>query len=215
MLPMTLINVRCHRWEAEALTRAVKAARTVELEWLREHRKAIVERAALAELPVAQRRALLDELDDEFARRRATGEFAGTRALYVLPALHQVLDEHGWTGRRFKPVPRKRTGRPWGAHDRGFTARVGLYLPDDLAELITRGCYWTSRPAVERLQQWYDQHGDHWRGRLHDPEARWVGEGPSHADLRDRERLVAEVVTTGAVLREAIKKSLPNEPDNL
>jgi hypothetical protein len=207
---MTLINVRCHRREAEALTRAVKAARTVELEWLRAHRKAIAERAAADELPVAQRRALLDELDDEFARRRATGEFAGTRALYVLPALREVLDEYGWTGRRFKPVPRKRAGRPWGAHDRGFTGRVGLYLPDDLAELITRGCYWTSRPAVERLQQWYDQHGDHWRGRLHDEHARWVGAGPSHADLRARDELIGQVVTTGDVLRKVLRAALPD-----
>jgi hypothetical protein len=210
MLHMTLINVRCHRWEAEALTRAVKAARAVELEWLREHRKAIGERAAADELPVAQRRALLDELDDEFARRRGTGEFAGTRALYVRPALRQVLDEHGWTGRRFKPVPRKRAGRPWGAHDRGFTARVGLYLPDDLAELITRGCYWTSRLAVERLQQWYDVHGDHWRGQLHDPNARWTGVGPSHADLRARDELIGQVLTTGDVLRKVLRAALPD-----
>lgn len=205
---MALINVRCDRSQAEALTRAVREARAVELEWLRAQRRAIAERAAAQDLTVAQRRALLDELDDEFARRRATGEFTGTRTLYVLPALHQVLDEYGWTGQRFKPVPRKRVGRPWGAHDRGYAARVGLYLPDDLAELITRGCYWTSRPAVERLQQWYDRHGDHWRGRLHDEHARWTGAGPSHADLRARDELIGQVVTTGDVLRKVLAAAL-------
>jgi len=207
---MTMFHVRCHRWEADALTKAVKAARAAELEWLREHRTAIAERAAAAELPVAQRRAQLDELDDEFARRRATGEFAGTRALYVRPALQQVLDELGWTGRRFKPVPRKRAGRPRGARDSGFTADVGLYLPDDLAELITRGCYWTSRPAVEQLEKWYDQHGDHWRGRLHDEHARWTGAGPSHADLRARDEMVGQVLTTGDVLRKVLRAALPD-----
>lgn len=202
------MHVRCYAWQARALTRAVKAARAVELEFLRGHRRKIAAYATEQQMTVAQRRALTDELDDEFARRRASGLFAGTRTLYVLPAVHEVLDGYGWTGRRFKPVPRRRTGRPRGTHDQRFNDHVGLYLPDDVAQVVIRGCYWTSLPAVQRLEQWYDRHGDHWRGIRHDEHARWVGEGPSHADMRARDKLHDKVVTTGAVLRKALDVTL-------
>ena len=83
-----------------------------------------------------------------------------------------------------------------------------VHLPDDVGELLVRACYWTSQPAVAKLQAWYDQHGDHWRGKLHNPAAQWRGAGPSHTDLREREQLIAQVVTTGKVLRQAIDRAL-------
>ena len=202
------MNVRCRKSDAQALTAAVKAARGVEKKWLEQRRAAVRQRARAEKLPVAARDLLLDEAAAEFAGRRAAGDFRGTRTLYVLPSVHTVLDELGWKQRRWRPVPRQRGGRPWGAHDEHFDARVALYLPDELAELITRACYWTSRPAVLALGRWYDEHGDHWRGRLHDPDARWVGAGPSHADLHQREQLISQVVTTGQVLREALHRAL-------
>ena len=212
---MPLVNVRCDRETADRLKAVVTAARQVERDWLAERRRLVAERVRAEKLRVAERDVLLDEIAETFAGLRASGTFAGTRTLVVLPQVYAVIEERGWADRSWRPVPpRARSGRPWGTHDQHFQARVALTLPDELAETIARACYWTSLPAVTALQRWYDEHGDHWRGRLHDPQARWVGEGPSHADLRDREQLVAEVVTTGTVLREAIKKSLPEQPDN-
>jgi hypothetical protein len=212
---MAVVNVRCDRVVADRLAAVVKAARQVEKDWLAERRGQVAARVRAEKLRVAERDVLLDEVAETFAALRAAGQFRGTRTLVVLPQVHAVIEERGWTGRSWRPVPpRARSGRPWGTHDQHFAARVALTLPDDLADTIARACYWTSLPAVAALQRWYDEHGDHWRGRLHDPDARWVGEGPSHADQRDRERLVAEVVTTGTVLREAIEKSLPDQQNN-
>lgn len=212
---MQVVNVRCDRAVADRLADAVRAARQVEKDWLAERRGQVAERVRAQKLRVAERDVLLDEAAQTFAQLRASGHFRGTRTLFVLPHLRLLLDELGWTGRTWRPVPpRARAGRPWGTHDQHFAARVALRLPDELAETIARACYWTSLPAVAALQRWYDEHGDHWRGRLHDPEARWVGEGPSHADLRERDRLTREVVTTGTVLREAIEKAVPEQhPD--
>lgn len=193
---------------AEALTGAVAAAREVEREWLKERRDQVAQRVMAEDLPVARRNELLDAVAVEFDQRRQAGELVGTRTAYMLPALRGLLDERGWTARRWRPVPRQRHGRPWGTHDEVFDARVSLRLPPNVGELVVRACYWTSRPAVAQLQVWYDQHGDHWRGQLHDPAAQWHGAGPSHADLNERELLIAQVVTTGDVLREAISRAL-------
>ncbi|GAA0811925.1 hypothetical protein Sya03_57000 [Spirilliplanes yamanashiensis] len=51
------------------------------------------------------------------------------------------------------------------------------------------------------LQEFYDTHGDHWRGELHDGR---LGRrtAPGDEPLRTRARLVARIVTTGLVLRQ-------------
>jgi hypothetical protein len=85
---------------------------------------------------------------------------------------------------------------------------VHIDVPDDLGETLIRACYWTSQPAVDRLQAWYDEFGDHWRGRLHNERAHWAGRGPSLVDLAARERLIEQIHTTGQVLRAAIDRAL-------
>jgi hypothetical protein len=208
-------KVWCYQREAQRLADAVREAREQEKEWLKARRAAVAARVRAEDLTIAARDVLLDEVAETFAGLRASGRFAGTRTLLVMPALQAVLAERGWAGRSWRPVPpRHRQGRPWGTHDQHFDDKVALYLPDELAELVVRGCYWTSLPAVTALQRWYDQHGDHWRGRLHDPEARWVGVGPSHEDLRRRDALAGEVVTTGRILREAIKRAVGDDAEN-
>lgn len=202
------MNVRCDVGDAGALTALVRAERQRELQWWT-HRRA----ALAADLTAAQRAAAVVELQAEFERLRAVGELRGTRTWYVLPAVRVVMAARGFTGRRWRPVPPRLPGRPWGTHDQHLGGRVTLYLPDDLTETLTRACYWTSAPAVARLQTWYDEFGDHWRGRLHNPTPRFTRRpGPSDTDLAQRERLVATVVTTGQVLREAIKKAIEPDP---
>lgn len=202
-------KVWCYRQEAQRLAAAVGEARAQEKEWLKQRRAAVAARVKEDQLTIAARDVLLDEVAETFDGLRASGRFAGTRTLLVMPALQAILAERGWVDQSWPAVPpRHRQGRPWGTHDQHFDDKVALYLPDELAELVVQGCYWTSLPAVTALKRWYEKHGDHWRGRLHDPEARWVGVGPSHEDLRQRDALVGEVVTTGRILREAIKRTI-------
>ncbi|WP_432830527.1 hypothetical protein [Dactylosporangium sp. CA-092794] len=176
--------------------------------WWKAERQALADRADALGLTAAERAQLADALQARHEQLRAAGELRGTRTAVVLPALRQLLDERGWSARRWRPVPPTRRGRPWGTHDEAFEARVNLYLPDALGETLARACHWTSAPAVAALQKWYDQHGDHWRGQLHNHGTRWAGAGPSHADLAARDQLVKGIQTTGKVLREAISRAL-------
>ncbi|MEN3308977.1 MAG: hypothetical protein V7603_5179 [Micromonosporaceae bacterium] len=210
---MRVFNVRCSGELAEALAGAVQAVAEREREWWQAQREAVARRVAAEELSTAQRALLLADLETEFARLRETGELRGTRTAYVLPALGTVLAERGWA-RRWKPIPpgaQRRRGRPWGTHDAGYDARVTLYLPDALGETLARACYWTSAPTVARLQAWYDEFGDHWRGHLHNSRARWTGRGPTQADLGTRDQLTAKINTTGRVLRQAMRRALDSE----
>lgn len=207
---MRVFNVRCSGELAEALASAVQAEAEREREWWHAQREAVARRVTGEELSTAQRAALLAELDIEFDRLREAGELRGTRTAYVLPALGAVMVERGWA-RRWKPIPpgaQRRRGRPWGTHDAGYDARVTLYLPDALGETLARACYWSSAPTVARLQAWYDEFGDHWRGHLHNHRARWTGRGPTQADLNLRDQLTAKINTTGRVLRQAIREAL-------
>jgi hypothetical protein len=206
---MRVFNVRCRSRQAEGIAGLAKRYLEEEQAWLTDARQAVRDRVAAERLSAAERSRLLVEVRRELARRRAVGELRGSRTALVTPGLRAVLAERGWLARRWRPVPASavRHGRPWGTHDAKFDARVTLYLPDDLGELVARACYWASAPAVAKLQAWYDVHGDHWRGRLHDDQP-WVGVGPSPTDLHERDVLADQVYTAGRILREAIDQTL-------
>ena len=203
---MRVINVRCTQEQVDGLNALLGEQRAAEHAWRAERRKRIHQVATTA----AERARLLAAARIEFERLRAAGEFRGSHTLLVLPALRAILAERGWDTRRWRPIPADalRHGRPWGTHDAGYDARVALRLDDALAERITRACYWSSAPAVARLQRWYDDHGDHWRGQLHTTGEPWTGAGPSRADLRERQDLVAKITTTGDIGRAAIDRTL-------
>lgn len=212
MMPaMRVFNVRCYRGQADALTALVKAERRREVDWWTRQRAAQDDQDD--ELGTAERTAAALALRAEFDRLRAAGALRGTYAAFLLPALRAVMAERGWAGRRWKPVPPRLPGRPWGTHDQGFDARVTFYLDDELGETLSRACYWTSAPTVARLQEWYDEFGDHWRGRLHNQRARFQPRRPtpSDADLDRREQLIEKIVTTGTVLREAIDRAIGDQ----
>jgi hypothetical protein len=208
---MRVINVRCTQGDLAELNELLRVQRVAEQAWRAEQRAAIDQLATTA----AERARALAAARRQFEQLRAAGEFCGTHTLLVLPALQRVLAERGWDTRRWRPIPADalRHGRPWGTHDAGFDARVALRLEDALAERITRACWWTSAPIVAKLQGWYDDHGDHWRGRLHTVGDSWAGAGPSRADLRARDDLVAKIVTTGDIGREAIDRTLRGAPE--
>lgn len=211
---MRLFNVRCRKSQAEGVAALVARYHEAEETWRKDRRQDVLDRVEVEKLSAAERTRLLAEVRREFDRRRQVGEFRGTRTALLVPHLRAVLDECGWSARRWRPVPAEasRYGRPWGTHDASFDARITVHLPDELGELLARACYWASAPAVSKLQAWYDQHGDHWRGRLHGDQP-WVGMGPSPTDLHDREALVGKVYTSGRILRDSIDRALSDSAD--
>ena len=209
---MQTFTVRCLAELATLFDATADEAAAEERTWVTGRREALAAQAAREGWSTAQVSQARRALAVEHAERRAAGELRGTRGLVVLPALRAQFAERRWTGRRFKPVPAAgRLGRPWGATDRTYPARLVLQLPDADAELLVRGCYWTSLPHVRGLQAFYDEHGDHWRGELHEGRlGRRLTPGDEH--LRARARLVARIVTTGQVLRKALADTV-GRPD--
>lgn len=205
-------TVRCLAELATLFEAGADEAADAERAWVTGRREALRAQADLQGWSTAQLSQARRVLAVEHAEARAVGELRGTRGLVVLPALRAQFGERRWTGRRFKPVPAAgRLGRPWGATDRTYPARLVLQLPDADAELLVRGCYWTSLPHVRGLQAFYDRHGDHWRGERHEGRlGRRLTPGDEH--LRTRAGLVARIVTTGLVLRQALAATV-GRPD--
>jgi hypothetical protein len=205
-----LIVVRCRDQLATALADRVGEEREAEKEWWKARKQQMPE-----ELTPAQRAAWLAAAQAAYEAERAAGRLRGSRSAVVVPALRAELDERGWLSQSWRPVPaghRSRRARPWGATDRRWTARIPLNLPDDLAQVLTRGCYWTSAPHVAALQRWYGRHGEAHRG-THRGGRVWRGVGPSNADLEERDRLQDAILTTGMILRAATCRALGIDPD--
>jgi hypothetical protein len=200
---MWRFNPRCTEAQATGLRQVVEDEKPAERGWWKAERRSLDERDTAEQWTATQRARALDELEGRFQTMRAAGELRGAAAPVVLAALRPMLAERGWD-RKWPKVPPTRRGRPRGTHDEVFTHRVTLDLPDDVGQLLVAACYWVSAPILAGLEQWYQQWGDHWRGVRHDPRPRYVGVGPSAADLLARDDLRAQVQTTGRVLREAI-----------
>lgn len=145
----------------------------------------------------AVRRSALADLRAERERRRAAGEHFDTMSAVIVHQLIAVLDEKGWRARRWRPIPHNEgelPGRRWGVapNSRGeLTGRLRVHLPADLAELVRRATWWTSAPATAKLQAL----------------AGFRTLSPDQLD--ERERLRAQVITTGDLIREAAERLLP------
>jgi hypothetical protein len=202
------MTVRCEPRLAEVVAERVAMAAEVEAAWWRWRRDELDAAAEAGDWPTSEVAAARRRLAVEHAALRAAGVLRGARGVWVLPALRAELAERGWAARRWRPVPPgARRGRPWGAGDVGYRAQVVLQMPGDVAELLVRACWWTSAPAVAKLQQFYDVHGDHWRGERHGGRRGWSGSGPSTEELAARDRAAARIVTTGQVLRTALRRA--------
>ena len=159
-----------------------------------------------------------DRLADEMAarvrvERQAEREWWRARRAEQ-PEDLEPAQRAGWLARTWRPVPdgyRSRRARPWGTTDRRWPSQLTLDVPDDLGQVLVRGCHWTSAPHVAALQTWYGQHGEAHRG-THRGGRIWRGTGPSNADLEHRDRLQAAIITTGMVLRAAACRAVDLDP---
>jgi hypothetical protein len=210
----------------EPLERLIERARQEqerEQAWVAERRRELL-------TPGLSRRAaaiVRRDIRAEVAAKRRSGEFGGTRDDLVARALREELSTRGLD--RDWPEPPEgevdAPGRRWGTPPSqpmgsgGYEKRLSVNLPHDLGETVRRAAYWTSREAVEALQEWADRWGDgvevamREAGRDGIPAelALMVASGNLSAPqsvLEIRDRLRERVLTTGDLIRAAVDRAI-------
>lgn len=183
---------------------------------------------------LAQARRATREL---LAERRDAGELAGSRDWLLVPGVRAELAARGWD-REWPPIPpgALAAGRRWGTdpnrysahHDEGetrFVGRLGVRLPQELGERLTRACYWHNEEIEQELQAWADRWGDgpdvimrqsvreHGGVTVLAAMAAALRPTPSADALLQRAELRAKVVTTGDILRAALERALETAPE--
>ncbi|MFE7212526.1 hypothetical protein ACFU93_21530 [Streptomyces sp. NPDC057611] len=216
----------------EALNAYVEAERDCEKEWIAERRRELL----LPDMPRRAASAVRRDIRVQAARMRRTGEFSGNRDDIVARAVREELRSRG-LDRKWPKPPEGETdapGRPWGTPpsapmgEGGYTGRVSVNLPYNLGDTVRRAAYWTSKAAVEALQEWADHWGDGVDAALREAERNGIPaelalmsaagrpSAPQSA-LEIRDRLRAQILTTGDLLRAAIERatgaSQPELPD--
>ncbi|MZG06196.1 hypothetical protein GTW62_28630, partial [Streptomyces sp. SID5614] len=100
-----------------------------------------------------------------------------------------------------------------------LTGRMYVKLPGDLGEQLTRGCYWTSAPAVTALWEWQGLWGDGPEVIFREAERRgavtildlWcaaMAPRPTADALLRKAQLQDQIVTTGDIIRAAVKRAI-------
>ncbi|WUU86476.1 hypothetical protein OG790_34120 (plasmid) [Streptomyces cellulosae] len=223
---MARVSMKFHVAVTEDALKALNARRKDERdreeEWIAARRKELI-------LPGMSRRAaaaVRRDIRAQVARMRRTGEFGGTRDDIVTRAVREELRARGLDRRWPKPPEGEveAPGRPWGTPpstpmgDGGYTERVSVNLPYNLGETVRRAAYWTSKEAVEALQDWADRWGDGIDVALREAERDGIPaelalmsaagrpSAPQSA-LEIRDRLRAKVLTTGDLIRAAIDRA--------
>lgn len=210
-----------------ALNEVVKAGKKAERDWLEETRKAygvqFLRGKALSEARGTIR--------TEFRRLRERGKLAGTRDLVVARDVRAELKRRG-LDQEYAPVPAEEAAVPGrrvgtgpqhyqrsGSEPTKLTGRMYVKLPGGLAEQLTRGCYWTSAPAVAALWEWQDRWGDGPQVIFREAERRgavtildlWcaaMAPRPDADAILQKAQLQAQVVTTGDIIRSAVKRAI-------
>ncbi|MEU9535869.1 hypothetical protein AB0D00_26620 [Streptomyces sp. NPDC048213] len=203
-----------------------------EREWVAARRKELI-------VPGMSRRAaaaVRGDIRARVARMRRAGTFGGTRDDIVTRAVREELRNRG-LDRSWPEPPEGQVeapGRPWGTPpsapmgDGGYTHRVSVNLPYSLGDTVRRAAYWTSKEAVEALQDWADRWGHGIDVALQEAERNGVPaelalisaagrpSAPQSA-LEIRDQLRAKILTTGDLLRAAINRAAgrvqPELPD--
>ncbi|MEU6965053.1 hypothetical protein, partial [Streptomyces chrestomyceticus] len=208
----------------EALTRLNRRAkdeRDREKAWVADQRRELL-------VPGMSRReaaAVRRDIRARVARRRRSGEFGGTRDDLVTRAVREELRERG-LDRQWPEPPAGEIdapGRRWGTApsqpmgEGGYTRRVAVNLPYQMGATVRRAAYWTSKEAVEALQEWADRWGDGVDVALREadrdgipPELALAAAAGNlsapQAALKIRDQLRAQVLTTGDLIRAAIDR---------
>ncbi|MFD4400808.1 hypothetical protein [Kitasatospora sp. NPDC058478] len=212
-----------------ALNDLVKAGAKAEEEWLSQARK----NAGLAGLRGSEASAARLRIRLERDRLRQAGTLTGTRAAVVGFALRTVLRRRDLDREWPEPPPGEASapGRRWGSTQRaGWTpedreagddldGRMEVKLQADLGQTVVRAAYWTSEPAVVQLKAWFDRFGDGPVVQMRDAArggvpaglamfAAALGERPKAEDLERRDKLRAQILTSGDLLREAVQEAI-------
>ncbi len=212
--------------DLDALNEVVRAGREAELEWLAEARKAegvqFLRGKALSEAR--------QEIRTEFRRLRELGKLAGTRDLVLAREVRaelkgrQMDGEYDMVPAEDLSAPGRRVGtgpqhyRRSGSEPTKLTGRMAVRLPGALGDQLVRACHWTSAPAVAALWEWQTRWGDGPEVILREAEHRgavtlidvWcamTAPRPDADSIMEKARLQAEVVTTGDIIRAAIKRA--------
>ncbi|MFI8365234.1 hypothetical protein ACIGD1_34420 [Streptomyces sp. NPDC085612] len=230
---MAMVRMRFHvAVEEQSLARLnsyAKAERDREGAWIAERRRELIEPGMPRRAAAAVRR----DIRAQVARMRRSGEFGGTRDDIVTRAVREELQARGLD--REWPAPPEgeleTPGRPWGTPPSqpmgggGYTHRLSLNLPHTLGDTVRRASYWTSKDAVEALQDWADRWGNGTEVALREAEldgvpaelALLVAAGRPSAPksaLEVRDRLRQRVLTTGDLLRASVDRAgRPGQPD--
>jgi hypothetical protein len=198
-----------------------KEERKREATWIAERRRELL-------IPGMSRRAaavVRRDVRAQVARMRRSGEFGGTRDDIVARAVREELRARG-LDRKWPKPPEGETdapGRPWGTPpsqpmgEGGYTHRVSVNLPFSLGDTVRRAAYWTSKAAVEALQEWADRWGDGVDVAMREAERDGIPaelalaaaagnlSAPQSA-LEIRDRLRQQVLTTGDLIRAAVER---------
>ncbi|WP_344319558.1 hypothetical protein, partial [Streptomyces yatensis] len=165
---MAMVRMKFHvavtEESLDRLNGHAQAEREREDAWIAERRRELLEPGMSRRAAAAVRR----DIRVQVARMRRTGEFGGTRDDIVTRAVREELRaralDHEWPeppegeleapGRRWGTPP----SQPMGGG--GYTHRLTVNLPHSLGDTVRRAAYWTSKDAVEALQDWADRWGD-------------------------------------------------------
>ncbi|MEV8476240.1 hypothetical protein [Streptomyces sp. NPDC051173] len=202
------------------LEKQAEHERAREKEWLAEQRE------QLLDLSRREASAVRRKIRAELAAKRTSGELGGSRDLLVARAVQEELRTRD-LDRNWPEPPEgelSAPGRRWGTPpsramgEGGYEERLAVKLPHALAETVRRAAYWTSKDAVEALQEWDDRWGRSGEVVLRDAArdgvpgqlallAAAMRPSAPQAALEARDRLRAQVLTTGDLMRAAIDRA--------
>ena len=210
-----------------ALNEVVKAGKKAERDWLEETRKAygiqFLRGKALSEARGAIRK--------EFRRLRERGKLAGTRDLVVAREVRAELKRRRMDG-EYDPVPAEEAAVPGrrvgtgpqhygrsGEEPTKLKGRMYVKLPGALGDQLVRACHWTSAPAVTALWEWQTRWGDGPEVIFREAQRRgavtildlWcaaMAPRPDADAILQKAQLQAQVVTTGDIIRAAVKRAI-------
>ncbi|MFE7056043.1 hypothetical protein ACFVAO_12595 [Streptomyces californicus] len=212
--------------DLSALNEVVKAGRKAEHTCLINLRKARGV-ASLRGKALSEARA---EIRKEIRRLREVGLLAGTRDLVVTREVRAELARRGMD-QEYPPIPAEAAaapGRRVGTGPRHYgrigdertqlTARMHVKIAGPVAEQLTRGCYWTSAPAVAALWEWQARWGDGPEVIFREAQrsgavtllhvwAAALAPRPDADAILKKSELQEQIVTTGDIIRAAVQRA--------